>query len=74
MSKEIKSVKMSYTNYLGITKDVILDDEQVEKLNKFSYKDNVKRLSNACRSYANNYWVTGYINNKEVCHYQCNQF
>ena len=75
MKKEqIKNMKMSYTNYLGITKDIVLNDNQIEQLNKkFTYEDNVKRLSSACKSYTNNYWVTGYINNKEVCHYQCNQ-
>jgi len=74
METKIKSVKMSYTNYLGITKDVLLDDNQVKQLNKFTYDDNVKRLSNACKSYTQNYWVTGYINDKKVCHYQCSSF
>ena len=70
----IKSVKIELTNYLGSKKEVKLEPDQIDQLNKqFIVKENLKRLVAACKSYSNDYWVTGYINNHKVCWYQWNQ-
>ena len=67
----IKSVKMSYTNYLGITKTIELEPGMITELNtQFTFKEALKRFISGCRSYSKNYWVTGYINNHKVCWFQ----
>ena len=67
---KIKKVSMLYVDYLGMRKTVELTPEQVKDISKMSYKEAVKRLAFACRDYSKKYWVTGFINDKEVCHFQ----
>lgn len=70
----IKSVKVELTNFLGLKKTIELEPEQIEQLNKqYTLKENIKRLQAACKSYSNEYWATGYINNHKICWYQWNQ-
>ena len=71
----IKSMTMSYTSYLGITKQIELTVDQIQELQKqFTFKEIAKRFIASCKSYTHNYWVTGYINNHKICWFQCNQF
>ena len=71
----IRSMVMSYTDFLGMTKEVKLTDDQIQELQKqFTFKEIANRFKASCKSYTNNYWVTGYINNHKICWFQCNQF
>ena len=70
----LKNVKVELTNYLGITKTINLEPEQIRILNeRFTLKENLKKLKLVCRDYSNNYWVKGYVNGHLLCKFQCNQ-
>lgn len=67
----IKSIRMEYTNWMGIKKEIEFDTDMIKSLNnKYTIKDNIKRFVAGCKSYSKNYWVTGYINNHKVCWFQ----
>jgi hypothetical protein len=67
-------IHIEYTNYLGIKETTDLTKDQIKKfVTGKSRKEIVARLDNACKHYANNYWVSGYINDKKVCWHQWNQ-
>jgi len=70
----IKSIKIELTNYQGLKKEVTLELDQIKQLNeKFTVKENLKRLKNACMHYSNDYWVTGYVNGHKLCWFQWSQ-
>jgi len=71
----IKSMKMKTVNYLGMETWIELTPGQVKEFTEqFTVKECLKRFKSACKSYSNNYWVTGYVNNHKLCWFQCNQF
>ena len=71
MKSNIKNVRIEITDYLGTTKITKLEPEHIDAINKmYTVKENLIRLKAACKSYSNNGWVSGYVNNHKICSIQ----
>ena len=74
MKSNIKNVRIEITDYLGTMKTTKLKPEHIDAINKmYTVKENLIRLKAACKSYSNNGWVTGYVNNHKICWFQWDQ-